>query len=71
MRVKITTIRDFPDDQYWKWVIMANHVNGNDPFRRLDGHELKEKGIFKITSEDLIGAFSTTRATTTYEIMED
>lgn len=66
MKIKITTIREFPDDEYWNWVRAVNQ-GGTGP---IDGKKLKEEGLITFESEGRIGAFATTRAKTTYEIVK-
>jgi hypothetical protein len=71
MKVKITTIREFPSDQFYEWVKAANWASGKDPLRRLNANEFRKKRKVVFKSTDRIGAFSSTTAETTYEILED
>lgn len=65
MKIKITTIREFDDKDFWNWVIAVNM----GPAGPLNGKQLLRKGSFTYKSVDAIGE-RTTSAETTYEIME-
>lgn len=65
MKIRLTTIREIPDDEYWHLIVALRY---SLPW--LNGQKLLKKGKQTYSSEDIIG-LSKTSATTTIEIMNE
>lgn len=65
MRIRITTIREIPDELFWQWVWMLNEGNPDGP---ISGKELMEKRKICFSNTHRMGRYIT-RATTTYELI--
>ena len=66
MKIKITTIREIDDQDFWNWI---NAINMG-PSGPINGDELLKKGKVTYSSVDCIG-FRKTSATTTYQIIKE
>jgi hypothetical protein len=67
MKIRMTTVREIDDSDYWNWI---KAVNMGNPLHPIDGKKLLKTRKAEITSFDMVEGGRSTIATTTYEILE-